>query len=283
MKKALSVVISGLLVITLLAVFIGNVKAESWLPEPYAKGIGNTPKFTSQVVVESSLPGTTRSLSGLLQPVGFQNDENKFDGDGITLKGITRGKVSICFPLTGVQYGWGGKIGQWTGTNWKFLPTTITSLPESTVSWACTEVTSNGTFAFIKWVADFSKLPPPDAPTAAVVAAVPCGYGITKVISNSTASVDHGSYYTSTITQLNIWAPISLKGKAVTVTIISPDAAITLDSSISGTLDDGWKPGENYSLTPPSPVGYTYSKTLSGFTWHLDFGTCTEDVAATMK
>ena len=95
----------------------------------------------------------------MLVPVGFPAGEAQYQGDGVIVTGMDSGKATACFTITGTQYGWGGKVGVWNGTKWVLLPTTIKALDESPNSLACAPITGNGTYVFIRYVAEQDKLP----------------------------------------------------------------------------------------------------------------------------
>lgn len=147
-------------VIFLLSVLFSNfqtVKAEG-LPTPTATSLSGDANYSVQIVEQAKLPGVS-SYHNLLFPSGFPLGEKQFEGAGLSLSALDYGSVSICFPLTAIRQGWGGKVGYWNGTTWDLLTTTITPAQESSLSWACATSRSNGQYAFIKWVVDASLLP----------------------------------------------------------------------------------------------------------------------------
>jgi hypothetical protein len=128
------------------------------LPEPTVTPVSGDMEFTTTFIPISQFPGTTE-FNQMLVPVGFPAGEAQYQGDGVIVSGMDSGKATACFTITGTQYGWGGKVGVWNGTKWVLLATTIKNLEESPNSMACATITGNGTYAFIRFVADVSLLP----------------------------------------------------------------------------------------------------------------------------
>ena len=61
--------------------------------------------------------------SQMLAPVGFPAGEAQFESAGIRVIGMDGGKATACFfSVTGMQFGWGGKVGLWNGSKWVLLP-----------------------------------------------------------------------------------------------------------------------------------------------------------------
>jgi len=114
--------------------------------------------FSVTSVPVLKLPGQTTTASGLIVPSGFPLGEKQFDGDGVEISGLSYGTAKACFPITALNQGWGGKVGYWDGNVWKLLDTSISTPEEGTFSWACANISANGTYALITWVVDASKL-----------------------------------------------------------------------------------------------------------------------------
>ena len=117
----------------------------------------------------------------MLVPVGFPAGEAQYQGDGLIVTGMDNGKATACFYITGTQWGWGGKVGLWDGTEWVKLATAITSPDETPNSIACAAITGNGTYAFIRYVVDASLLPArviTDLPTCSSIGINWDGYGL---------------------------------------------------------------------------------------------------------
>jgi hypothetical protein len=128
------------------------------LPDPVVTPVSGDMEFSTELLPISKFPGTTE-FNQMLVPVGFPAGEAQYESDGVIVSGMDNGKATACFYITGTQYGWGGKVGFWNGTKWVKLTTTITALEESNKSLACATITGNGTYAFIRYVADASLLP----------------------------------------------------------------------------------------------------------------------------
>ena len=156
MKKTFISVFSHTLVLLLLLTSTSLVRAAVG-DDPVVTPVSGDMDFSTSVVPVQSLPGTT-SFNQMLVPVGFPVGEAQFEGNGILVSGFDGGKATACFTLGGTQWGWGGKIGVWNGTKWVLLPTDISTPADSPDSLACASISSSGTYAFIKWVADPSKL-----------------------------------------------------------------------------------------------------------------------------
>ncbi len=114
--------------------------------------------FTVSSVPVLKLPGQTTTAGGLIVPSGFPLGEKQFDGNGVLVSGLSYGIAKACFPISGLNQGWGGKVGYWDGSVWKLLDTSVSTPEEGTFSWACANISANGTYALITWVVDASKL-----------------------------------------------------------------------------------------------------------------------------
>jgi hypothetical protein len=166
MKKRFAIVISLLLCAFLLLGTFGAVSAKPMptsdttsLPDPTVTPISGNTKFSVDLLSMQDLPGVTTLDSGMLIPTGFPSGEKQFEGKGVQISGFTYGSAKVCFPVVGVNQGWGGQVGTWNGSKWDLLPTTITAVDEQPYSLACATVSANGTYALIDWVVDPSKLP----------------------------------------------------------------------------------------------------------------------------
>lgn len=129
------------------------------LPDPTTTLVTGGAKLSVGLLPILDLPGVEFLSSGTPSPKGFPEGINQFEGQGVKLSGLTYGTAKVCFPITSIGQGWGGKVAYWTGAKWQLLDTTITSASEQPYSWACADVTQNGTFSLIVWVVDASKLP----------------------------------------------------------------------------------------------------------------------------
>jgi hypothetical protein len=270
MKKFSILLTSGLLTLSLLLVSIGSVSAfapASSLPDPVVTPVSGDMVFTSELVSTASLPGVTSMSSGMLVPVGFPAGEKQFEGDAVKVSGFDSGKATACFATTGTSVGWGGQVGMWNGTQWVLLPTTITSPAESSFSWACASITNSGIYAFIRWVADVSLLPNKSA----------CNYGIINAYGSASDSVESAGIETGHIGLFQFVSTTDLTGKTVTVTLLSsvPDGDYTWAGSATGVIvSDG---GGNYHFVVSPLVPFYFNFNTTSITFHLDFGSCTQD------
>jgi hypothetical protein len=105
------------------------------LPDPVVTPVSGDMEFTTELLPIAQFPGTTE-FNQVLVPVGFQAGEAQFEGQGVIVSGMDHGKATVCFYITGTEYGWGGKVGVWNGTKWVKLATTITPIEESNKSLA---------------------------------------------------------------------------------------------------------------------------------------------------
>ena len=158
MKKVLLPLFSFLLVFGMLFTSFGSVNASA-VDDPVVTPVSGDMEFTTSIVPIAGLPGVAELAGGMLVPVGFPAGEAQFGSDGVRVTEFASGKAAACFSITGVEYGWGGKVGMWDGSKWVLLPTTITNYDENLVSSACTTITGSGTYTFIRWVADATLLP----------------------------------------------------------------------------------------------------------------------------
>lgn len=161
MKKGLSVVAVGMLVLSLLLSVQSTAKAvmvePPSLPAPYVTPVSGDMEFTTEPLPVQQFPGS-QEYNQMLVPVGFTLGQAQFLDTGVVVSGMDSGKATACFTFTGAQSGWGGKVGVWNGTKWVLLATTIKNLDESPNSLACAPITGNGTYVFIRYIADPSLL-----------------------------------------------------------------------------------------------------------------------------
>ena len=265
--------LSLVMVLSLLLTSQGSVSAEAVQKSPAGPSVSwvsGDKTFTVEPIAVVSLPGITTLSNGMIVPAGFKNAaEKQFEGVGIQVSGFDSGKLNACFAMTGVNQGWGGQVGQWTGTQWKLLPTTITSPKETAYSLACAAVSGSGVYALLKWVVDASKLPSskPD-----------CGYSILDMYGTQPDEYEgyySGTYYTSVFDRWYIQSNSDLTGKFVTVSVLSSSPADTFSlGSISGTLQlDG---GNYYYFEVDPAAEYTQYNSNNSITYLLDFGSCSQ-------
>jgi hypothetical protein len=154
MKKITRVSITTLIVLCFLLMSFSTVLARRIEPsftwkDPVASSETGV-KFSSEVLDPAFLPGTESLASGMLVPVGM-NNELQFGGKGIKISGLAAGeKVQICFDFPTYRYSWNGKIAMWNGTKWVTVPTTISKGNDSSAS-ACTVGAGNGYYSLLIW------------------------------------------------------------------------------------------------------------------------------------
>ena len=158
MKRVYKTSFLFVIVLSLLLASFGGAKA-AIDDDPVVTPVSGDMEFTTEVVPIASLPGTIELADLMLAPTGFPEGEAQFEGSGVMISGMDSGKATACFAVSGTQWGWGGKVGMWDGTKWVLLSTSITKAEEALNSLACATVTGNGTYAFIKYVAEPDKLP----------------------------------------------------------------------------------------------------------------------------
>ncbi len=173
MKKFVLPLFSILLVITLALSSFSSVTAAGG-SDPWVIPSSGDMEFTTTVVPIASLPGVVELASQKLAPAGFPEGETQFGGNGVRITDFESGKATVCFSLKAIEVsqGWGGKVGMWDGAKWVPLSTTIAPVAEeaSTTS-ACAGITGNGTYAFIKYIADAALLPSKGLPACGVMSA----------------------------------------------------------------------------------------------------------------
>jgi len=177
MKKFVLPFFSLLLVITLALSSFSSVTAAGG--NPWVSPVSGDMEFTATVVPIDRLPGVVELANQKLAPAGFPEGEVQFGGNGVRVTDFDAGKATVCFSLGAleVKQGWGGKVGMWDGTKWGLLPTTIaTPGEEASTTSACAGITVNGTYAFIKYIADASLLPQSTPSCGVMTAALPFFY-----------------------------------------------------------------------------------------------------------
>lgn len=203
MNSKSRVVLSLVLSLLFVSSLVGNASASSGGQATVTPVSGDLVFSVSPVPVVK-LPGQTTTAAGLIVPSGFPLGEKQFDGNGVAVSGISYGYAKACFPISGLNQGWGGKVGYWDGSAWKLLDTSVTTPEEGTFSWACANISNNGTYALITWVVDASLLPGS------------CDFLKNYYIYNETYAYDRN----------DIWLQVPWDvpfGSNVTVTIISVD------------------------------------------------------------
>lgn len=266
--------ISGLLAFALLLSAFGSVSAKSVpqedksIPAPTITPISGDQNFTHEIVAILDLPGTTPLADEMPVPVGFSKGEKQFEGVGLKVSGFDYGKARVCFPLSSYNQGWGGKVAKWTGSKWELLTTTISTPEDSSYALACSDISSNGTYALLAWVVDSSKLPTAAKPT--------CDFTVDWVeLVDATPPVNHGDYLTTYISKMKIYSTANLIGKGLTLSVNKsvPSGEYTWDGSASGSLSST-DPNE-YILGPFTPVLASIYYSVTSEEYLLDFGFCT--------
>ena len=273
MKKKLGIVISLLMCFSLLAISFGTAEAGSapaTLPDPQVTLTSGDSNFSTELLSIVNLPGVATLSSGMLAPAGFPAGSKQFEGVGIQVSAFTYGSAKACFPVTGTSVGWGGQVGKWDGTKWVLLPTTITAAEEQPYSWACTNIYEDGTYAFIKWVVDPSKLPGlPD-----------CKFPIQNIFPFLNDTVVNGDWQTGSFGGMVILlsdTSVNLSDYRVTVSVASsqPDGYFTLSGNFTGTplmfLSNV------FFLIPSSPVTFSENINTNAINFHLNFGSCVQN------
>ena len=273
MKKIAIPFFSILLVVTLLLSV--SVKSAAMpltppsLPEPYVTPVSGDMEFTTELLPVQRFPGA-QEYNQMLVPVGFPLGEAQFLDTGVVVSGMDSGKATACFYFTGAESGWGGKVGVWNGSKWVLLPTTIKNLEESVNSLACAPITGNGTYVFIRYVADASLLPANNS----------CGYEIFFAWWSSSDYESGDGWETGYIEFFVIGSDTDLTGKTVTVTLLrsEPVGGFVWYGTATGVLIDLF-PGYYYIDVIP-PVYYEWDlDQWNQPTWLLDFGNCTQEVS----
>jgi hypothetical protein len=266
MKKWFSILFCLALAASFLSTPIGAVQADA--VNPTVTPVSGNTSFSTTIVPFNDLPGTTTTSGGLVVPAGFPLGEKQFEGVGVQVSGYTYGTANACFPITDISQGWSGKVGMLDGTKWVLLDTTITTPEESSYSWACAAISSSGTYTLIKWVADPSKLPTVPA----------CDYTISFAYGFATFSQHFSDHQTGLIDRFQIESTNNLAGKSLTVSLIksTPTGSYTWNGTAKGVLV---ATGPNiFSMTVSPTVPYTWYNDTKSEVWHLDFGSCTQDV-----
>lgn len=200
------------------------------LPDPYVSPVSGDMEFTTELLPVQQFPGT-QDYNQMLVPVGFTLGQAQFLDTGVVVSGMDSGKATACFTFTGAQSGWGGKVGVWNGTKWVLLATTIKNLEESPNSLACAPITGNGTYAFIRYVADPSLLPT-------------CAYDTSAWYGGFSGD---GHYFYARVNSLP-------SGTVVTYTVIVPDLNLSV-ASTGSTISYG-PPGYIYADFSDNPLSW---------------------------
>jgi hypothetical protein len=121
-------------------------------PDPYAVPSNDTSKMTGEVLGQAVLPGTVQLSSGKLSPLGFIEGFVQYGGPGLQVSGLVKPTTAtICFPFSGYNHGWVGKIYQWDGSAWVSKVTSFPKDGDGVVNWACTKGAGNGIYSLLIW------------------------------------------------------------------------------------------------------------------------------------
>ena len=238
------------------------------LSQPVVTPVSGDMEFTTEFIPIAQFPGTTE-FNQMLVPVGFPAGEAQYQGDGIIVTGMDSGKATACFTISGTQYGWGGKVGVWNGTKWVLLPTTIKALDESPNSLACAPITGNGTYVFIRYVAEPDKLPKVGAECEFAVEMYPTGY----------TTIYQDLYTQGWMTGAMFVSDHVLTGMPITVRFLRSDPAgrITMDGTGTGIAFLAG-PG-TYGVLFDSFLWWTRSTLPIGSeTYFVTFGGCFKEI-----
>lgn len=273
MKRVILPVVSLVLVMSVLLSFPVNASAAPILNDSSTANvswISGDKTFSADAIEIVNLPGTTTLSSGLIVPAGFTiAGEKQFEGSGIQVSGFESGKLKACFPISGIVDGWGGKVGRWNGSKWDLLATTISTPAESAISWGCATISQNGTYALLKWVVDPTKLPQskPD-----------CGYTLVTAFGLSFIPPTGDDPYYGNYDDFAVAGDSNLDGKTITVSLYSsePAGSYSLSNSFSGTLEELSE--GLYVLTVSPSVTWTMYTSNTGYSYLIDFGSCSQVV-----
>jgi hypothetical protein len=283
MKKSLIGIVALLVAVTFAFSSIGAVNASSDLPGPTFSVTSGDTSFTTALVPIVSLPGVTTLSNGMLIPVNFKTGEKQFAGDGLLVTGFESGTASACFAFNPDNSIWSAAVAKWDGSKWLLLPTTFSAPKENIYSIACSSVAESGTYALLEWIGDPAKLAAQQGNQSN------CNFPVKWVYEANTTYVDNGygyeSYSFATFFVDFSSNAVDYTGMPLTVTVSStPNGTYTwTPASISGNLvyNGAGSPTDYYYYIPVSPAAVYYNQygDLPSVTYHLNFGSCTLDVA----
>lgn len=257
-----------------------NYASAAGLPGPTISPLSGDAVFSTEVLGQAKLPGTT-TYGSMIVPVGFPTGEKQFEGDGIVLSGLEYGYVNACFALKGKNQGWGGQVGYWDGKAWKLQPTTFSTPQEASYTLACAKVYENGTYALIKWVTNTTLLPASTKPT--------CDYSVEYLGVVPSVDIIPGDGYTyyPEIDQILLISGSDLAGKHVTIKFIRAEptdgflfngktANVTIASD---TIVNGPFPNLFYvNAVKDLDATFNYNLGTVNIYYSLDFGNCVVNI-----
>lgn len=261
MKKAFSLAI----VLSLLVLSFGTVSASTG-PKPVVTPVSGDQDFTVTYLAIGQLPGSTGGVEGMYLPTGYANGEKQFESMGVAVSGFSYGSATACFPIKGITKGWGGQVGNWDGSQWKLLETTISTPAESEYSYACATIYGNGTYALISWIADASLLTNAGSSSN-------CDFKITNLGNIMTSMVWDGDYFTASLVGIGFESTGDLIGLPATVTLLSasPAGSYGVTGTGSGTItgSDG-----GYAVRFSGLPMFDHTDTNISYTYHITIGDC---------
>ena len=270
MKKVFVPLFSMMLVLSLLLGSFATAKAAPGDPPTVTPVSGDT-DFSTEIVAIPALPGITTLSGGMLAPVGFPAGEAQFGGNGIRVTGMDSGKATACFYLSAaaINQGWGGKVGVWTGAKWLLLPTTITLPEETNNAIACATISGNGTYAFIKYVAEPAKLPAEEKPQLPV-----CDFDV-ELYTDGFTTVREEGYTEGWLTGARFWTTHDLTGISISLRLYQsiPEGQYVLEGTGYGIASLA---GPNvYSVVFDSALPWIeYRIPYDTRTYYVTFGNC---------
>lgn len=264
MRKVFSLFITC----ALLMITIGSVNANTG-PKPVITPLSGDQDFSVTYLNLNQMPGSVLNSNGTPLPTGFTNGEKQFDGWGAVVSGLRYGSASACFPISGISKGWGGQVGQWDGSKWVLLETTITTPEESNISKACTTIYGDGTFALLSWVVDPSLLQDTAGSSST------CSFKITSLGNIMSDMVWVGDDFTALLVGISFRATGDVVGLPVTVTLLSanPVGSYGVTGTGSGTVAVSGGGGYVIWFESDLPM-FDHTDTNISYTYHIDFGDC---------
>jgi hypothetical protein len=276
MKKASTILLSTLMCVSLLLSTCGTAQAGTVsaanLPDPTLTLLTGAPDYAAAVTPLAKLPGVTTMDSGTFVPVGYETGEKQFEGSGLILTGFNYGSASLCFPLAGTSSGWGGQVGKWNGSKWDLLSTTINPPNgDDSYAWACTVIYGDGTYAFLRWIAE------PDLLTKSIP---DCGYAILGAMPGMVEYSDIDGVFTGTIISILVITDpsVEISGMTIEVSVTFDPKAISISPASTEGVILPWGAGF-YIIGPTNPITFSVSEGFDNMYLHLDFGSCKQTVA----
>jgi hypothetical protein len=263
MRKAISLFIAC----ALLMITIGSVSANSG-PKPVVTPLSGDQDFTVTYLNINQMPGSVLNSDGTPLPTGFASGEKQFEGWGAVVSGFRYGSASACFPISGISKGWGGQVGQWNGSKWVLLATTITTPAESEISYACATIYGDGTYALLSWIADASLLT--NATTSST-----CDFDISNLGNIMTDMTWEGDFFNASLIGIEFNSTGDLAGLPAAVSLLSasPTESYGVTGTGSGTISSSGEGSYLIWFASGLPM-FNHTDVNSSYTYHIDFGDC---------